>query len=106
MTIFRNEMTDTSGTVLYAEVFDFDAGTVTVFENGVEVSSRPTTPEDEARFAPPPPTEADAIRLATRLTVVDKVRADALTDGEVATVAPLFDPLTAGTQVATGDVYR
>ena len=43
---------------------------------------------------------------AARLTVVDKVKADALTDVEVATVAPLFDPLTAGTAVATGDVYR
>ena len=43
---------------------------------------------------------------AARLTVVDKVKADALTDVEVAKVAPLFDPLTAGTQVDTGDVYR
>ena len=44
--------------------------------------------------------------MAARLDVYDKVRAGALTDAEVATVAPLFDPLTAGLQVATGDVYR
>ena len=50
--------------------------------------------------------KATAQEVAARLTVVDKVKADVLTDEQVAEIAPLFDPLTAGTQVDTGDVYR
>ena len=42
--------------------------------------------------------------LAARLTVSDKVRADALTDDEVTTIAPLFDPWRPGLDVAVGDV--
>ena len=43
-------------------------------------------------------------RAAARLTVVDKVRADALTDEQVASVAPLFDPWQPGLDVKVGDV--
>ena len=67
--IFRNEEWK-GGVVVRAEVFDFDAGTVTVFEDGVEVSSRPTTAEDEARFAPPPPSWEE--QVDERLAVAER----------------------------------
>ena len=77
---------DLPDTAAYAVVARHPDGTVTV-----EVDDSYLQPARDA---------------ATRLTVVDKVKADALTDEQVATIAPLFDPLTAGTQVDTGDVYR
>ena len=47
---------------------------------------------------------APARDAAARLTVVDKVKADALTDEQVASIAPLFDPWRPGLTVAVGDV--
>ena len=63
--IFRNE-TWKSGVLVRAEIFDFDAGTVTVEEDGQVVSTRPTTVEDEAQFAPLPPSWEEEVdsRLA------------------------------------------
>ena len=53
-----------------------------------------------------PTEQQQASLVAARLTVVDKVKADALTDVEVASVAPLFDPWTVGLTVEVGDVLR
>ena len=101
--VYRNE-TWKAGVLVRVETFDFGAGTVTVEEEGVVVSTRPTTAEDEARFAPPPPTEDDAIRAASRLTVQDKL--DTLPLTIVQEVAPLFDLWQPGGIYALGDVRR
>ena len=53
-----------------------------------------------------PPTVEESSALAARLTVVDKVRADTLDDDTVAGLVSIFPDLTAGLQVATGDVYQ
>jgi hypothetical protein len=45
-----------------------------------------------------------ALALAARIATVDKVRADTLTDEQVASIAPLFDPWQPGLTVAVGDV--
>ena len=47
-----------------------------------------------------------ALPVAARLAVVDKVRADVLTDDEVSTVAALFPALVAGLDVQAGEVYQ
>jgi hypothetical protein len=67
--VYRNE-TWHGSSLVRVETFDFDAGTVTVHEHGVQVSSRPTTPEDEARFAPLPPSWEE--QVTERLAVAER----------------------------------
>lgn len=52
------------------------------------------------------PKEGEALRVAARLVVADKVKAATATDAEVATIAPLFDPWDVGIPVKVGEVYQ
>ena len=67
--VYRNE-TWKAGILVRAEIFDFDAGTVTVEEDGVQVSTRPTTVEDETMFAPLPPSWEQ--QVDSRLAVAER----------------------------------
>ena len=51
------------------------------------------------------PLDVPSTRLAARLSVVDKVRAEELDDDTVSQLAPLFPPLAAGLDVKAGEVY-
>jgi hypothetical protein len=56
----RNE-TFLNGVCVYAEVIDFDGGTLTVEEHGVTVSSRPLTPDEVAAYSPQPDARESAL---------------------------------------------
>ena len=48
--------------------------------------------------------EAHTLKVASRVTVVDKVRADELDEKTISDIAPLFDPWQVGIEVEVGDV--
>lgn len=74
--MIRNE-SFVNGVCVEAEVIDLDAGTVTFERDGKVVESRPLTPDEATRFAPPPPSAderlevlVDALAKATTLAQV------------------------------------
>ena len=105
-----NSVQTPDGTIIRRETIDLDAGTYTLEVDGAEVESRPLTPEEVIQYSPPPPTpeelEAQALRVAARVAVVDKVRAEDLTDAEVASIAPIFPPWEPDIAVTVGEVYQ
>ena len=74
----RNQVFDSNGNLISEEV--------------VEVVEYPSPEQSAAAVA--------------RIVAAEKVRADVLSEAEVEAVSGLYDDLTAGTAVATGDVYR
>lgn len=76
--MIRNEVFDTMGWCVEAEVIDLDAGTVTFERDGKVVESRPMTADEVARFAPPPPDPLAALLAdLAKATTLAQVRAAA-----------------------------
>lgn len=77
----------------YTNAVYHDDGTVTV-----TVPDSYVTPEQQA--------EAAALRLASRLAVTPMLPEEALTEAEIATLAPLYDEWEPDAAYAVGDVAR
>lgn len=58
--MIRNEWND-NGVIVYAEVIDLEAGTLTVEENGLQVSTRPLTADEVELFTVQPDHRESAI---------------------------------------------
>ena len=74
--MIRNEHFD-NGICVWAEVIDLDAGTLTIEENGVLVSSRPLTLQEVKQYEPRPEELARASALS-KLTALGLTEEEAL----------------------------
>lgn len=52
------------GVCIAAEIIDLGAGTIAFEDDGVITSTRALTVDEVARYAPPPPTEAERLAAA------------------------------------------
>ena len=107
--IYRIEHYEESG-LHSVSTIDLSAGTYTRTEGGEVVEQRPLTLEEFERYAPPPLTpeerEARALKVAARLDVTERLKAEQLDDATIAEVSEIYDPWEPGLEVAEGDVLR
>ena len=92
---------DDTATTTHDRTVTLVAGTPTVVW-----TERPKTQAEldaEAEFAEQQAAQ-DALPAAARIAVAAQVRADALTDRDITSIAPLFDPWRPGLTVEVGDV--
>lgn len=85
--MIRNEVFDTSGNCVEAEVIDLAAGTVTFEVDGKVVRSRPLTADEVAAYTPPEPAPDPLATLLADLakaTSVAQIRAAAAKAAELA----------------------
>jgi hypothetical protein len=62
--MIRNEVF-ANGVCVAAQIVDLGAGTLTVEDHGVVVSSRALTSDEIVAWTPPPPTDAERLAAAT-----------------------------------------
>ena len=100
------DTTHDGDTLVRRATLDSDADTYTLEEDsgsGLEVvETRTLTAAERARFAPPPPTDAErlaaveplaaAARIASRLSVAPALAAEELEPEDAAALAVLFEP--------------
>lgn len=80
--MIRNELFNSAGVCLSAEIIDLAAGTISFETNGTVTSSRPLTADEIARYTPPAPVPTPEERLAAArqaLAALDSLPAPVLT---------------------------
>lgn len=86
-------------------MIDTDEGRGPDLPDGFRGRARLTAEGDYELITDGPDPRIDAVAVASRLTVVDKVKADDLDDATLASLGPLFSPWASGLAVSPGEVY-